>query len=152
MERTATNGVSTDNWSQPKQGSKYRKSLKLFRLVSQVTEHKHLAATATASLLACSLMTQEQWHRTLPDPTREDQPQDGYAHSPTIAQGTPSCEGAKVKRTLFSDLATLCQDAPTCASSVDSVLGLTKVTPAGALALDHPSALNTSNYPDTLHN
>ncbi len=55
MEGPLTDGVSADNRPQPKQGSKYRKSLKLSRLAAQVSEQEHLATTA--NLLACSLRT-----------------------------------------------------------------------------------------------
>ncbi len=68
-------------------------------------------------------------------------------NSLTTARGTPLRDDAQVKSTLFSDLATLCQDALTCASSVDSVLGLTEVIPIGTPASDHPLALNLSNSP-----
>jgi hypothetical protein len=139
-----------DNRPQPKQGSNSCKSLKLSRLAAQVSEQECLAATTTP--LACSLGSQEQRHPALSIPTQEDQLQGGALHSLSTAQGTPSCDGAQVKSTLFSNFATLCQDDLTCASFVDSVSGLTEVTPAGTLASDHPLALNLSNYLVIPHN
>ncbi len=150
MEAPVTDGVLANNHPQPKQGSNYRKSLKLSRLAAQVSEQEPLAATTTP--LACSLSSQEQWHPALSVSTQEDQLQEGAVHSLLTAQRTPSCDGAQVKSTLFSDLATLRQDALTRASSFDSVSGLTEVTPAGAPASDRPLALNLSNYPVISHN
>ncbi len=57
-----------------------------------------------------------------------------------------------MKSNLFSDLAALQQDAMSRASSVDSVLGLTEGTPAGATPPNHPLALHSSKYPATFHN
>ncbi len=113
--------------------------------MAQVSEQERLAATVTP--LACSPSNREQRHSAPSVLTQEDQIQGGAVQPLTSAQGTPSCDSAQVKSTLFSDLATLRQDTLTHASSVDSVSGLTEVTPGGAPASNRPSALNLSNYP-----
>jgi hypothetical protein len=150
VEAPVTDSVLAENLSQPKQGSNYRKSSKLSRLASQASVQDHLAAHPAPP--ACSPSTQKHRHPASSASTQEDILQGGAVNSLTTAQGTPLCDGAQAKSTLFSDLAILRQDALTCASSVDSVLGLTEVTPAGAPASDRPSALNLSNYPYFPHN
>jgi hypothetical protein len=53
----------------------------------------------------------------------------------------------RIRSTLVTDLATLRQDAQSCASSVDLVSGLTEGTWAGATTPNRPSALIPPNYP-----
>jgi hypothetical protein len=78
-------------------------------------------------------------------------------HSPgssiPVATGLHSSRVAVwIRSTLVTDLATLRQDAQSCALSVDLVSGLTEDTWAGATTPNRPSALIPPNYPVPLRN
>jgi hypothetical protein len=143
---------STDIRSTPKKrDSKHCKALQL-SMERNEDIHPATPTISSACLLQAQAQTQEQQQATLVPNHNDQQPWEGTAHPSPSHPATPIHEGAWVKSNLFSDLAALRQDAMSRASFVDSVLGLTEGTPAGATPPDRPSALNSSKYPATLHN
>ncbi len=135
---------TANNQSQPKQpkrDSKYCRSQK-----SDSPDHGLSAISST--LQSQNTTTPSK----TPATTHDEHPQDKGAPSSTSPHNTPPRKGACVKSPLFSDLATLRQDALSWASLVDSVSGLTNFIPAGMPAPDRPSPLNSSNYLIPLHN
>jgi hypothetical protein len=139
-------------------GSKYRWASNLDNLMAQLNEQVCLSASASA--FATSFQKQdaaaELEHASegekLPNlfPPVPIKGARGVGSPSGIA--SPVQGSALVRSSLFCDLATLCQEATVHASSVDLVSGIYLITTMGALALDHISALNATNYLSIPHN
>ncbi len=139
-------------------GSKYRWASNLDKLTARLTEQVCLATLVSA--FATSLQKQGT-NAELKQASKGMKPPNLFPAVPINgARGVGSPSGiaspvqgsALVRSSLFCDLATLCQETMVCASLVDSVSGLSSITTMGALASEHASALNASNYPSVPHN
>jgi hypothetical protein len=143
--------ATADGQPQQKWGSKYHKSSKLDRPInSGITLAQLSAKVDTPQPLP--LMEGAGSQPTISSPSTESDKHSPGSSIPAATGLHSSCVTVRIRSTLVTDLATLCQDAQSHVSSVDLVSGLTEGTWADATTPDQSSTLIPLNYLVPLRN
>ncbi len=138
--------ATADGQPQQKQGSKYRKSLKLDRPINLGITLAQLPAKVDIPQ-PLPLMEGAGSQPTISSPSTESEDHSPGSSIPAATGLHCSCIAVRIRSTLDMDLVTLRQNAQSRALSGDLVSGLTEGTWAGAITPNQPSALIPVNYP-----